>query len=199
MSENKINLAEFANMLGGVKPRKHNYYSPKSGQFAARFIENWKKIHNFQPTTISAHGTGKSVGSIMAQMRYGLEWLSECAEPAEVRAYFIELRPRIKMKVNDSAIDFECITDPLESLRASDDNSGLELRAELLGWVELAKAPRQKWERTGIKLTDENLQWFVDKIRELEERGYCGVAKRDHVVIINYPKNLLLGDTGDQP
>jgi len=194
-----ISLAKFSELLQKTPSRKHNYYSPDAGKFAARVVESWSKTNNFLPLTMSAHGTGVSSGTLASKLRYGLQWLAENAEPAEVRAYFADIAPKVRICTRHNSLDIELIHDPIATIKSAEDTDGLEMRADLLGWVEAIKPLRQKWERDGLRLSDENLEWFQTKIRELEERGYCGVAKRHHVMVVHYPKNLLLGDTKDQP
>lgn len=178
-----------------VGPRRtHNYYSPATGEFTARVMESWKKLHNFKPMTMSATGTGLSATSLASKIRYGMLWLAENCENPDVRAYFQRLRSEVRVHIHHNNIDLSRTVDPATTMSLIQNRDVIDMRADLLAWVDSIKPLRQKFERLGLDLGDDDLAWFSAKLAELEQNGYCGVIKRNHIIIVNYPKNLLLSE-----
>ena len=170
--------------------RRHNYYCADSATWAARIVGNWSTA-GFRTTTINCQNTGLSSTSVRTKLLYGIEWMADNATDEKTKKFFADLYASMLLTHDPAA---NCVylsrrTDVVDAMCDYVDESCLDHKASLLSWLASDPPMRTQWPREATKfnLSQEDLMWFQDKLREIHSKGYIAIIKPTKLKFIRHP------------
>jgi hypothetical protein len=181
-SDDRDLLAKLKAQRADEEPKKSPYYYEGKARELMEFLLYWEK-EGFKECLIQASVMGTKIDTIKNQVHGGKQWFVDHAEKMlpdpEERMHMIELMGNFTLHKRDDGMllrystQFKGNAFLTAAMFASTHNvqPAQNIRASLQSWVDGNPRVKETWGQEGLRLSDDDIEWFQQRRKELQPAG----------------------------
>lgn len=158
----------------------HPYRNVQSGMMVANLLRTWRRDH-YEPILLQCQFLKASPKSIAMKIREGILWLLENIKTPEDLEYWRDIHQKLRVQQAPSTVKLVYHRDLLDVAVNKAGDIRMNLRHDFKAWSTGMRTFGDRWPSAPppVELTDEDITWFKDRLRELEPQGFLGIVQAD--------------------